>query len=114
MCSGRGHRGRGRPVLLRSPGARQEGRRGRYARDRPPVVAEGHRNGRSGGHPPDLCGKPEEIAARAASGGSRPRVQEGRWAADMTLAILYGDGTVDTEVVALVREYGRWRVDLTR
>jgi len=62
-----------------------------------------------------FAGSREEIAARRGVRGINVLAcREGRWAADMTLAILYGDGTVDTEVVALVREYGRWRVDLTR
>ncbi len=57
----------------------------------------------------------EEIAARRGLHGLRVLNRSvGRSAAELTMAIAYGDGSVDTEVILLVREYGRWRVDLTR
>jgi hypothetical protein len=57
----------------------------------------------------------EEIAAR---GGVRrieviSRSIRAAWA-ELSLAMVYGDGSSDSETVALVREYGAWRVDLTR
>lgn len=57
----------------------------------------------------------DEIAARRGLHGLRVLARTvGRYAAALTLAIAYRDGSADTEVIALVREYGRWRIDLTR
>lgn len=60
------------------------------------------------------AGREEIIARGGVRGINVLACREGRWAAELTLAMLYGNGTVDTELMVLVREYGRWKVDLTR